>query len=223
MVFYSFYKKYLINSIQFDNGAGMDEKKKKMVMFLGSLFVVIIFITSYAGSGGSAPSSGGNSSGSRANTTYYPAFGSANAVVAGYSNSTTIRILDPGSDNAIAAMMTAMQDNGLISTYNQIGDTVSVYLNGTSAYGMQLLLANMIAANSVAFSATEYVTLPAGAQLTPAGLQQSVPVTFSSTRYPLERSALDAVNSVVRVSIRAEITYSNGAYVAAGNTTVGAG
>ncbi len=202
----------------------MDEKKKRMVMLLGSVFVLVIFITSYAGSGGGFPSSsGGNSSKNNTTGTQYPAFGAANAIVVGYGNSTTVRVVNSSASNTVTALMSAMQANGLITEYNPIGDIISVYLNRTSAYAMQSVLANMIASNTIAFSATEYVRLPATVRLTLASVQQSVPVRFPSSRYALQRSILDAPNSTVRVSISAEITYNAGSYAAVGNTTLRAG
>ncbi len=201
----------------------MDEKKKKMVMLLGSVFVLIIFITSYAGSGGGVPASSNGNSSKNTTKTYYPAFGSANAVVVGYGNSTVIRIGNASAANSIIDMLSAMQANGAIISYSPIGEAVSVYLNRTNAYELQAALANELASNAIALSATEYVSLPSTVQLTPAGMKQTVPVYFLAKSYPMQKGSLEPLNSTIRVSISTEIAYSNGGYVPNINTTLRSG
>ncbi len=199
----------------------MDERKKKILTLLGSLFVLVIFITGYAASGDGI--SGGNSrsneSNRSSNVTYYPAFGVANAVVIGYGNLTELNLLNVSSANSILDALNGMQANNTISAYSQLGSTVNVYLNG-SAYAFEQLLSGYAAGNYISFSATEYVALPITANMTPAGSRQQVPVYFTAKSYPLQKGALDPLNSTVRVSISTEISVNGVSYVAGRNTTL---
>ncbi len=189
----------------------MGEQKRKLeakntILFLGSLVVAIMFITSYAASG--------NSSNSSTTTTVaynysgaVPMTGTANAIVANYTDSPTITISSSSynsSELAVTNYLNSLENNGAIITYSPSGNQFSVLLNSSmSAYELQEELYSRFGSNATV-SGTVYIRLPKTVRMYEG--TQGFTLNAPTSEYAVKISPLPSLGSNASVHILALIS-----------------
>ncbi len=189
----------------------MGEEKRKReakntILFLGSLVVAIMFITSYA-------ASGNNSNSSSTTTVAYnysgavPMTGTANAIVANYTDSPIITISSSSynsSELAVTNYLNGLENNGTIITYSPSGNQFSVLLNGSfSAYGLQENLYSRFGSNATV-SGTVYIRLPKTVRMYDG--TQGFTLNSPTSEYAVKISPMPRLGSNVSVHILALIS-----------------
>ncbi len=195
----------------------MGEQKRKLeakntILFLGSLVVAIMFITSYA-------ASGNNSNSSTTTTVAYnysgavPMTGTANAIVANYTDSPTITISSSSynsSELAVTNYLNSLENNGAIITYSPSGNQFSVLLNSSmSAYELQEGLYSRFGSNATV-SGTVYIRLPKTVRMYEG--TQGFTLNAPTSEYAVKISPLPSLGSNASVHIL-ELISSKGQFM----------
>jgi hypothetical protein len=195
----------------------MGEQKRKLeakntILFLGSLVVAIMFITSYA-------ASSNNSNSSTTTTVAYnysgavPMTGTANAVVANYTDSPTITISGSSynsSELAVTNYLNSLENKGAIITYSPSGNQFSVLLNGSfNSFELQEGLYSRFGSNATV-GGTVYIRLPKTVRMYDG--TQGFTLNAPTSEYAVKISPLPELGSNVSVHILALIS-SKGQFV----------
>ena len=195
----------------------MGEQKRKLeakntILFLGSLVVAIMFITSYA-------ASSNNSNSSTTTTVAYnysgavPMTGTANAVVANYTDSPTITISGSSynsSELAVTNYLNSLENKGAIITYSPSGNQFSVLLNGSfNSFELQEGLYSRFGSNATV-GGTVYIRLPKTVKMYDG--TQGFTLNAPTSEYAVKISPLPELGSNVSVHILALIS-SKGQFV----------
>lgn len=196
----------------------MEKRSKEIMFFLGSVFVALIFLSSMIGSGNviSGPSGG---QGQQKNVTTFFAAGTVNATVTGYESSAVVTLANESLDNETNTLLLGLEDNGSVTTYNQMGNQFSIYLGTMDSYGLQGMLSDRLGNSSFTISSRMLVSLPGIVTL--HAYNQSIPVRFKQGSYSLSATHMEAVNSSMPMYVSAIVAFVNNSYeVYNGNVSV---
>ncbi len=181
----------------------MDPKKKKLIYFLGTLFVAVAFVSSYAAVGSFATTSTVTTTIAAPSKTYFVS-GTANGVVSGYADSAILVLSNTNFSSDTSNVLTALEDNGSISSYLDLNGSYQVLLASMNAYSLQQVVNKKLASsNAVYVNTSTYVMLPPKVQL--ALGSQIVPVPLSQRNYSINIYPLMPLNTTIKFNLNAII------------------
>jgi hypothetical protein len=187
----------------------LDEKKKKLIYFLGTLFVAVAFISSYAAVGSFASTSTVTTT-ITASRTYFVS-GSANGVVSGYSNGATLVLSNSSFSAKAGNVLTALEDNGSISSFIDLSGNYQVLLSTMNAYSLQQYMDKQLnSSNATSVNASTYIALPSKVELFLGS--QAIPVTLTQTNYSVSIYPLLPLNTTVKFNLNAIVSGNGTVY-----------
>ncbi len=203
---------YLARGVYLGTNKSESEKKKKTFIFLGTLFVVIMFLSGVAAFGNNNVQSQSTTTVSSVRTV--PVFGSANAIVLGYSDYAVVSL---GTQNqtslaAVNRTLLALERNGSVTAYFSSGPrSFEVNLGTMNAYALQqLFLSRLQTRNSIGVNATTYVLMPQ--TIIAYNNNAPVKIALSQLNYSISISPLPGVGSPLNVSVKALIALNGSVY-----------
>jgi hypothetical protein len=187
---------------------GMDsEKRKKMVLFVGSLLVAVMFLTSYLAFGNNTTQQTTTPTTTVLNVQTTFVSGIVNATVFNYSQHFTLKLAGSNTSSvSLNSMLSNMEANGSIESYNVYNTSLSIYPGRLNVFEVYDAIASRLA-YAPAINATAFIILPSTMTLYYGSYAYTV--LSGNSSYAIPVSHLVPIGNALRVKVNALVYKKN--------------
>jgi hypothetical protein len=187
---------------------GMDsEKRKKMVLFIGSLLVAVMFLTSYLAFGNNTTQQTTTPTTTVLNVQTTFVSGIVNATVFNYSQHFTLKLAGSNTSSvSLNSMLSNMEANGSIESYNVYNTSLSIYPGRLNVFEVYNAIASRLA-YAPAINATAFIILPSTMTLYYGSYAYTV--LSGNSSYAIPVSHLVPIGGALRVKVNALVYKKN--------------
>lgn len=183
----------------------MEKTKRNIMMIIFIIIVAVMFVIGNIGYNNGSPLQKQHTTtiGNR-----YIVTGTSNAIIKNYSQNMILNINNISNSNTIYKILSTMQSNGLISSYNNFGNQIDILAGNGSTYQIYTELKNV--SNSISINVTSYLKLPTTLILYYSG--SKVRINIPNKTFTINGNKLYKIGTKLNISIQAMVTGNGSLY-----------